>query len=426
MRKKLLTFDENHWEKLFFTIWTGQAFSIFGSSLVEFSLIWYLTDKTGSATVLSINMLFMLLPYLLLSPFAGALVDRWSRRWVMIVADTFIAFTTVLVMGLFYLNAIQTWHIYLVIFLRSSAGLFHYAAMQASTSLMVPEQQLNRVNGLNQALRGGMNIIAPPIGAILIGILPMHQVLLVDIITAAIAVIPLLFILIPQPVRAAEENGNMKGLFADIRDGISYTRRWPGMVSLMVVSLLVNFAFNPINALLPLVVKNHFMGGALQLSWVEMGIGLGIVVGGITMSIWGGFRKRMVTVGLCLTITGLGFMGIGFLPSNGIWLCVTLMFAVGVVLPFIDGLINAIIQSKAAPEYQGRLVTLLTFSSKIMVPLSMMISGPVADSLGVLFWYRYGGLMIVLLAIMAFASPALMRIEEGIGVNILQGSRQHA
>ena len=426
MGKPLLSFTESNWKRLFFTIWSGQAFSIFGSSLVEFSLVWYLTDKTGSATVLSLNMMFMLLPYLLLAPFTGALVDRWNRRLVMIIADSFIAVTTLFVMGLFYLDAVQIWHIYLVIFLRSAAGLFHYTAMQASTSLMVPENQLNRVNGLNQALKGGMNIIAPPVGALMIQVFPMHQVLMVDIITAAIAVLPLFFILVPQPQNTSSEKVNLKNLSSDIRDGVRYARSWVGMMGLMIISLLINFVFNPINALMPLVVKKYFSGGALELSWIEMAIGVGIVVGGITLSVWGGFKKRMLTVGLCLLLTGAGFAAIGLLPPDGIWICVGIMFLIGVVLPFVDGLIYAIIQAKGSPEYQGRIMTLLTFSSKVMVPVSMIIAGPVADALGVMFWYRFGGIAIMILALAAYASPSIMRVEEGLIGETLRQSEQTA
>ena len=426
MNKKMDSFSSSNWKKLFFTIWGGQAFSIFGSSLVEFSLIWYLTDKTGSATVLSLNMMFMLLPYLLLSPFTGALVDRWNRRLVMIVSDSFIAVTTLFIMALFYLHVVQVWHIYLVIFLRSAAGFFHFTAMRASTSLMVPEEQLNRISGLNQALQGGMNIVAPPVGALMIQIFPMHQVLMVDVITAAIAILPLFFILIPQPENTSKEAFTMNTLFADIKDGIRYTRSWTGMVGLMVISLLVNFVFNPINALIPLVVKKHFGGGALELSWIEMAVGIGIVVGGITLSVWGGFKKRMLTVGLCLLITGACFTVMGMLPANAIWICVALIFVVGVALPFVDGLIFAIIQAKGSPEYQGRIMTLLTFSSKIMVPVSMLIAGPVADALGVLFWYRYGGIVIMLVALAAYISPSIMRVDEGLIGETFRSSEQAA
>ncbi|MCC7209874.1 MAG: MFS transporter, partial [Anaerolineae bacterium] len=190
------------WKRRFFSIWVGQAFSLFGSSLVHFALIWWLTDSTRSATVLATASLVGMLPQILLGPIAGTLVDRWSRRRVMILADMSIAAVTFILVLLFASGQIQVWHVYAVLLYRSAAGAFHYTAMTASTSLMVPKEHLSRVNGANQALNGAMNIIAPPAGALLLSLLPMQNVLAVDIVTALIGVTPLLFFAIPQPARA--------------------------------------------------------------------------------------------------------------------------------------------------------------------------------------------------------------------------------
>ncbi len=154
-----------NWKKRFFLIWTGQAFSLLGSGLVQFALVWWLTRTTGSATVLAGATLAALLPEVFLGPFAGALVDRWNRRLVMIFADAAIALVTFGLVILFWQGNIQVWHVFVALFIRSLGGAFHWPAMQASTSLMVPDDQLARISGINQALRGGMNIIAPPLGA---------------------------------------------------------------------------------------------------------------------------------------------------------------------------------------------------------------------------------------------------------------------
>ncbi|MDD2912968.1 MAG: MFS transporter, partial [Candidatus Bipolaricaulis anaerobius] len=185
------------WKARFFTIWTGQQFSLFGSSVAQFALVWWLTQETGSATVLATATLVAVLPQVILGPFAGALIDRWSRRWVMVVADGVIALASAGLGILFFTGRIQVWHIFLVKVIRGLGGAFHWPTMTASTSLMVPERQLSRVAGLNQTMHGAMNIIAPPIGAILLAVLPMHGIMGLDILTAALAIVPLLFIPIP-------------------------------------------------------------------------------------------------------------------------------------------------------------------------------------------------------------------------------------
>ena len=143
-----------NWKRTFFPIWVGQAFSLLGSELVQFSLIWYLTNKTGSASVLAAASFVALLPRVFLSPISGALVDRWNRQKVMIYADALIAAATMILADIFWLKYIQVWHIYLILFIRAIGSGFNWSAMQASTSLMVPKDQLARISGMNQTLRG--------------------------------------------------------------------------------------------------------------------------------------------------------------------------------------------------------------------------------------------------------------------------------
>jgi DHA3 family macrolide efflux protein-like MFS transporter len=173
-----------YWKTRFFTIWSGQAFSLLGSMLVQFALVWWLTSATGSATVLATATLVAMLPQVFLSPFAGALVDRWNRRVVMMMADSTIAVSSLVLAYLFATDQAQIWHVYAIMFIRSAGAAFHWPAMQASTSLMVPQEHLSRVAGFNQMLQGAMSIIAPVLGAVLIVVLPMQGVLLIDVFTA--------------------------------------------------------------------------------------------------------------------------------------------------------------------------------------------------------------------------------------------------
>jgi len=165
--------DHRAWKARFLTIWSGQAISIIGSQLVQFALIWYLTVQTGSATVLATASLIGLLPNVILGPFVGTLVDRWNRRAIMLLADSIITLATMMLAFLFVGEAVALWHIYIVMFIRALAGSFHSNAMTASTSLMVPREHLTRIQGMNQMLNGGLNIVAAPLGAFLLGILPM-------------------------------------------------------------------------------------------------------------------------------------------------------------------------------------------------------------------------------------------------------------
>jgi DHA3 family macrolide efflux protein-like MFS transporter len=283
-----------HWLRTFIIIWVGQAFSMFGSMLVQFALVWWLTQETGSATILATASLVAYLPQVFLGPFAGAIVDRTNRKAVMILADSFVALTTLGLVLVAATGNLLPWHIYLAMFVRSLGQAFHWPAMQASTTLLVPEVHLSRVAGINQALAGAMNIIAPPSGALLIGVLQLHWVLSIDILTAILAILPLFFVVIPQPKNTANTDGKpiVSSILSDIKEGFLYVFRWKGLFYVLLFAVLINFLINPAFTLLPLLVTKHFNGGVIEYGWMESAIGIGIVIGGLGLGAWGASRRR--------------------------------------------------------------------------------------------------------------------------------------
>jgi DHA3 family macrolide efflux protein-like MFS transporter len=404
-----------NWAPRFFTIWTGQAFSLFGSSLVQFALVWWLTKETGSATVLATSTMAALLPQIILGPFAGALVDRWNRRVIMIVADASIALATLLLIYLFAAGNIQIWHIYAIMAVRSLGGAFHHPAMTASTSLMVPDKHLARVAGANQTLQGLMSIFAPPLGAFLIESFSTQSVLMVDISTAILAILPLFFFSIPQPARQIQQaSGEMeKTTFShDLREGLSYVFKWKGLLGIIILAMLLNFLLIPASSLLPLVVTKVFNGGAADLGWVESVFGIGVISGGILLSVWGGFKKRIATSFSGIIGIGLGIALVGFIPVNMFYLLLAANFLVGFTQVFANGPLLAIMQSAVTPDMQGRVFSLLGAGATAMMPLSLLIAGPVSDRFGIRFWYIFGGSVCIVMTLIAFLVPAIMNIEN--------------
>ena len=301
--------DGKPWKLSFFTIWGGQALSLLGSQLVQFALIWYLTVETGSATVLATASLVGLLPYVIFGPIIGTLVDRWDRRRVMLAADSIVAMATVVLAFLFATDQAEIWHIYLVMFIRSLSGGFHGNAMSASTALMVPVEHLTRIQGINQMLNGGLNVISAPLGALLLNLLPLQSILAVDVITAAFAIIPLFFIAVPQPERIerkVDQREDHPSVWQDFKDGLRYVASWPGLLMLGLMAIVINFLLTPAGSLLPLLVKDYFGGGAVELGWVNSASGIGVIVGGLALGVWGGFKRKILT-----TLLGLFRLGNG-------------------------------------------------------------------------------------------------------------------
>jgi DHA3 family macrolide efflux protein-like MFS transporter len=403
------------WAVKFFTIWTGQAFSLVGSALVQFALVWWITQKTGSATILATVSLVALLPQILLGPFVGALIDRWNRRMIMIVADTSIALATAVLMVLFAIGKVEVWHIYAISLIRSLGGAFHYPAMTSSTSLMVPDKHLARVAGANQLLQGVVSIFAPPLGALLISVFKTEYVLAIDIVTALLAVLPLLFISIPQPPRQVEQaNGRAvkTSYWQDLRAGLSYVGKWKGLLGLIILVMLLNFMLSPSSSLLPLLIMEEFNGGAQELAWVESVIGVGIILGGILLSAWGGFKRRIITSFVGIIGIGVGVILSGLAPVEMFWLLLAGMFLVGFAQVIANGPLHAIFQSTIHPDMQGRVFSLISAGATAMMPLSLMVAGPIADWLGVRTWYIFGGSVCVLMILAALFIPTIMNIEE--------------
>ena len=401
----------------FFAIWTGQVFSLLGSELVQFALVWWLTTTTGSATVLALATMMAVLPRVFVSPVAGALVDRWNRRSIMMAADGFSALAVVALGVLFALDAIQVWHIYTLMFLRSACAAFHWPAMQASTSLMVPEKHLSRVAGLNQALQGLGMIAAPPLGALLLELLPMQGILAVDVTTAILAIAPLLFIQVPQPERSpAAGEASHASVVADLREGLRFLRKWPAMLAIVGIAMVVNLLIYPALSLQPLLVTEHFYGDALHLAWMQSAFGVGMVAGGITLGIWGGFKRRAVTGLLALALNGVGLIIVGLAPTGAFPLAVGASLFAWFMNPFANGAIFALLQTTVPADMQGRVFTLVQAGAGAMIPLGLLIAGPVADALGVQSWFLIAGLAMALIGAVGLSIPALVRLEDQVQV----------
>jgi DHA3 family macrolide efflux protein-like MFS transporter len=383
--------------------------------LAGFSLVWWVTETTGSATALATAALVQVLPGVLLGPFVGALVDRWNRRLVMIVADGAIALFSAWLAYLFWVDALQLWHVYLITAVRAIGGTFHWPAMTASTSLMVPEERLPRIAGINQTMGGIMNVVSPPLGALALALMPLHSIMAIDVASAAFAIAPLFFVSIPQPAQRTSPqtgDGSKPSLLGDVREGLRYVGSWPGLLAVCLMATLLNFLVTPAMSLLPLLVTDHFRGEALQLGWMNSAWGVGLVVGGLTLSAWGGFRRRIVTMLVGIIGLGAGLLGVGLAPATALPLALAGMFAGAAMNSLCNGSAHALLQKVVAPEMQGRVFTVVISLCNAVTPLSIAIAGPLADKVGVRPLYLVGGVSQILIGVGAFFVPAIMGLED--------------
>ena len=401
--------NSQNWAIRFIPLWAGQALSLLGSQLVQFAIIWYLTRETNSATTLAIASMMGLLPQVLLSPFIGTWVDRGNRRLLLIAADSTVAAATLVLAVLFAADVIQVWHIYFALFIRAVAGGFHQSAFGASVVLLVPKEHLARIQGFNQALYGGLNIVSAPLGAYLLSVLPMQGILGIDVGTALLAVSILLFIQIPRPESRSAAPATF---WQDFRAGFRYILTWRGLVILLGLVMVINFFYSATEPLTPLLITNHFRGGAGQLGWWLSSFAAGTVLGGLVLGVWGGFKRKVLTAQLGLILMGISTAVVGIVPADLFFVGLLANSAVGFLLPIINGSFGATLQAAIAPDMQGRVFSFILSAAMLVSPLALLIAGPFADAFGIQLWFMIAGISCVLMGMFGFLSSDVMNMEN--------------
>ena len=393
----------------FLVLFTGQAFSLFGSRLVQFALVWHLTELTKSPSVLATASIAALLPQVFIGPFAGALVDRWNRKVVMMVADSLIALSILFLAFMFSTGRVEVWHIYAVMMFRAAGGAFQWPAMQASTSMMVSRKHLSRVAGLNQALSGLVAVSAPPLGALLLAIMPIQYVLVIDVLTAIFAVGPLVFITVPQPEHDA---GSARGVLGDMKEGFQWIFKQKGLLVIMLMSLCINMVTTPTFTMLPLLITEFFKGGAIELAWVQSANGVGMILGGITLGVWGGFKSKINTAFSGLFVASIGLLVFSRTPADMLWIGVASMFVFGFMNSIANSSFFSVLQALIPHDMQGRVFTLIMSTSVAVSPIGLAIAGPVVELTGLRFWFVISGVVFMLGSFVGFTVPLVRTLEE--------------
>lgn len=361
--------------KVFLVIWLGQTVSLFGSGLSRFGLGVWVYQETGSVTQFGLIALAAALPALLVAPVAGALVDRWDRRWTLLVSDGVAAASTLALLALILTDGLSLWQIYLLAAVNAAAAGFQGPAFGATTALLVPKAHLGRAAGMAQAGRASSQIAAPLVAGALLAPLGLGGLVALDLASFTAAVGTLLAVRIPRPRRSAAGEAGRGSLLAEARYGLSFILERPGFLALLVLFAGVNFSHGMVQVLLtPLVLS---FASAAALGQVLSAAGAGMLVGSIVMSVWGGPRRRVNGILGFLVLGGLLLAAMGLRAS--VPLILSLTFGYLFFLPIINGSSQAIWQSKVEPDVQGRVFAIRQMVATCSMPLSFLLAGPLAD-----------------------------------------------
>ena len=361
--------------RVFGIIWFGQLVSTIGSGLTGFGLGVWIYQKTGSTTLFALNMLAYALPNILVSPLAGALVDRWDRRWAMILSDTGAGLGTLVVALLFVSERLEVWQVMVVTAVVSAFSTFQWPAYSAATTMLVPKAQLGRASGMVQIGEAISQLISPALAGALFVTIGLGGVVVVDFVTYLFAVGTLLAVRIPRPATTAEGKAGQGSLWQEATYGWKYIVARAGLLGLLLIFAAFNFLSGLVGPLIgPLILD---MASPAVFGYLGSLVGLGMLAGTLVMSAWGGPKRRIHGVLGFLMISGLFMALLGFRP----W--IPLMAAAGFgmmfTMPIINGSSQAIWQSKVAPDLQGRVFSVRRMIAWSTTPIAYLIAGPLND-----------------------------------------------
>ncbi len=420
--------------RVFILIWFGQLVSLLGSGLTGFALGVWVYQRTGSVTQFALISLFATLPIILISPLAGALVDRWSRRWVMIISDSGAALSTLVVALLLFTGNLEIWHIYLANAISSSFSAFQRPAYSAATTLLVPKQHLGRANGMVQLGEAVSRLISPMLAGILLVNIHLQGIILIDFTTFLFAFATLLFVKFPETTKSTIVGQvGIRRLLQETAYGWHYLTARPGLLGLLILFTADNFLIGIVSVLVtPLILS---IASAAVLGTIMSIGGLGMLLGSIVMSTWGGPKRKINAVFSFIILSGLCVLAVGLRPSIFLYAISAFLFFFSI--PIINSSAQVILQKKVAPNVQGRVFALRGAIVTAAFPLGYVIAGPLADyifeplmqtdgilasSIGKLIGTGEGrgislmfillGLGLVILTTAAYQYPRLRRVED--------------
>lgn len=406
---------ESHWRLRFWSIFSGQTLSLIGSALTQFILLWWITDTTGSITALATAGMAALLPQALITPLGGTFADRYNRRLIMLTADMISAVCMFALIILFLTERIELWHVYTMMFIRSSMQAFQTPAVLASVSMLVPRSFLSRAAGLNQTMQGITLVAAAPLGALTISIMPLGWALSIDVITALLGCIPLLIYRIPQLI--THSGSGLTGIWDEFKEGVNVVWRHPGLRRLYMLIGILMLITAPAFTLVPLLVKSHFSGGAPDIALIEGLAGAGMIAGGIAVVIFAP-RRKIVWILCGQSVSSFAIALPGLMPANFFAIAVVSWFVCGLAFILGDSPLIALLQDNIPNHQQGRVLSLMSMMMGLSAPVGLALTTPLGELIGIRWLFVIMGCAGGFACLLGFISVNIRRLEGGISQDL--------
>lgn len=400
------------WFRTYLFIWSGQFISMLTSFAVQFAVVIWLSLEYDSAEVLAYAGIAGLLPQALIGPFVGVFIDRWDRKKVMIYADAFIALCA-FAMTFVINEKVNLFWVYLLLGCRSVGNAFHTPAMQAVAALIVPEDQLLRVSGINQMLQSVSSIAGPAVGTLAITFFSISNVLYLDVLGAFAAITSLLLVTIPK--LPSQAHGSVTTVLSELKEGFYAIHDNKGLAYLFVYAMIATFFIMPVAVLFPLLTTGHYAGGKWEMSIIEIVWGIGMLIGGSVLGIMKIKTSKVILINSMHIALGLTFVLSGWLPTPWFVGFVMLTTLGGVSMSVFSAAFMTTIQEEVAPHMLGRVFSLYFSMALLPSMIGLLFTGLIAEMIGVANAFLIAGGSVVAVGIISFLTPPLMQL----------GNKQH-
>jgi len=402
----------NNWKKDISLFLVSQSISLFGSMLVQYAIMWYIVLETESGVMMTIYIIAGILPTFFISPFGGVWADRYNRKLLIIIADSGIAAATLVLAILFLTGYDAIWLLFIAAGIRAAGTGIHTPAVGALIPQLVPGEKLMRINGIYTSIQSVIMLISPMVSAALLIFAGITVIFFIDVVTAAIAVTILIFFLhIPVHAKALEKQTTT--YFKDLHEGIIYIRNHRYVMSFFIFCVVFFFLIAPVAFLTPLQVARSFGNDVWRLTAIEVLFSLGMAAGGAIMASWGGFKNKVHTMVLSVLIVGICTAAFGVVPN--FWIYLFFMFLIGVSLPAFNTPSTVLLQQKVEENFLGRVFGVYGMISSSMMPLGMLLFGPIADSVKIEWMLIATGILLFIEGFFMFGSKELITAGEPAG-----------
>lgn len=368
------------------------------SMTVQYAIIWYLTEQTKSATILSFATLLGMLPMIVLSPFVGPYVDRINKKVLLIVPDLIAAlFAVILSLTGILTGMFPFWLIFVSLFVRAVTQTFQMPTVQSIIPTIAPDEELTKVNGQLGMVQSANRIIAPAIGAFLFAALPLHLLLLIDVLGAIMGLVLLLLVTIPQSNNESHSNQ----LLRDTKLGFQELSSKKGLWIIVLIGALSSLFIMPAASMYPLITMGYFNGTVGNAGLVQIIYSVGMLAGGTIIGLFGKWKDRMKPFLMSYLVLGLTLAASGILPPNqqGFICFAALSALTGMAVPFFDTLLLSMIQQSFPMEQLGKIMGVVMSLLSLPGPLGLIFAGPVADHIGVEKLFLIAGIGTIFCAI---------------------------